>query len=75
MTQGSRVLDLEDKQETAPALDVGPILAIHRDDDGCIGFGRKPDPAHPVLDRRGKPKAFENLCSIRAGDLRSMFPA
>ena len=75
MTQYPRVLDLEDKQETAPALDVGPILAIHRDDDGYIGFGRKPDPSHPVLDRNGKPKAFENLCSIRAGDLRSMFPA
>lgn len=74
MTQDPRVLDAEDKEETAPALDLDSILAIHRDRDGYIGFVRKPDPAHPVLDRHGKPRAWENLFSIRASDLRSMFP-
>ena len=75
MTQDPRLLDQEDTEETAPALDLDSILAIHRDRDGYIAFVRKPDPAHPVLDRHGKPRAWENLFSIRAGDLASMFPA
>lgn len=65
-----------DLDETTPALDVDGILAIHRDPGGFIGFVRKPDPAAPPrLDRNGKPYTFENLLSIRADDLRSMFPA
>jgi hypothetical protein len=60
----------------APALDVDSILAIHRDPRGYIGFVRKPDPAAPPrLDKCGRPYSFENLFSIRADDLRSMFPA
>ena len=76
MTQDSRVLDLEDKEETAPALDLDSIFAIHRDGDsgGYISFVRKPDPAHPVLDRHGKPKTWENLFSAPVSELRSMFP-
>lgn len=60
----------------APAFDVDKILAIHRDPEGFIGFMRKPDPAAiPRLDKHGKPYKTENLFSIRASDLRSMFPA
>ena len=70
---GPQAADLD---ETAPALDVESILAIHRDPGGYIGFVRKPDPAAPPrLDRKGKPYTWENLFSIRAEDLRSMFPA
>ena len=58
-----------------PALDVDPILTIHPDPNGYIGFGRKPDPENPSLDKNGKPKDFEHLFSIRADELRSMFPA
>lgn len=65
-----------DQAETTPALDVESILAIHRDPNGYVGFVRKPDPAAPPrLDRNGKPYLFENLFSLRADDLRSMFPA
>jgi len=64
-----------DQDETAPALDVESILAIHRDHDGYVGFVRKPDPAHPRLDKHGKPYTFENLFSVKAQDLREMFPA
>lgn len=65
-----------DLDETAPALDVDSILAIHRDPGGYIGFVRKPDPAAPPrLDRNGKPYTFENLFSVHADELRSMFPA
>jgi hypothetical protein len=70
---GPQAADLD---ETAPALDVESILAIHRDRQGYVGFVRKPDPAAPLrLDRNGKPYSWENLFSIRADDLRSMFPA
>jgi hypothetical protein len=70
---GPQAADLD---ETAPALDVESILAIHRDRQGYIGFVRKPDPAAPLrLDRNGKPYSWENLFSIRADDLRSMLPA
>jgi hypothetical protein len=68
-------IDPADLDETAPALDVEAILAIHRDPGGYVGFVRKPDPAHPRLDRHGKSYSWENLFSIRADDLRSMFPA
>lgn len=75
MTQAPRVLDPEDKEETAPALDLDSILAIHRDPGGFIGFMRKPDPAHPVLGKDGKPITWQNLFQICASDLRSTFPA
>jgi hypothetical protein len=66
----------QDREETAPALDVESVLAIHREPGGYIGFVRKPDPAAPLrLDRHGKPYAWENLFSIQAADLREMFPA
>jgi len=65
----------QDREETAAALDIEPILAIHREPRGYIGFVRKPDPAHPRLDKHGKPYAFENLFSIKAEELRGMFPA
>jgi hypothetical protein len=55
------------------ALDVNSILALHRDEKGYIGFVRKPE--HPQLDKRGKPRLWENLFSIRAEDLRAMLPA
>ena len=65
-----------DLDETTPALDVESILAIHRDPGGYIGFVRKPDPADtPRLDRNGKPYTLENLFSLRADELRSIFPA
>lgn len=66
----------QDREETAPALDVDSVLAIHGNAGGYIGFVRKPDPsAAPRLDRHGKPYAWENLFSIKASDLRGMFPA
>lgn len=58
-----------------PALDVDSILTIHRDPKGYIGFVRKPDPNNPQLDKHGRPKTIENLFSIRADELRSMFPS
>ena len=64
-----------DQQAIVPALDCESILDIHRDPAGYVSFVRKPDPANPRLDRNGKPYAFENLFSIQAGELRSMFPA
>jgi hypothetical protein len=64
-----------DLDEIIPALDVESILAIHREPDGYIGFVRKPDPAHPQLDKHGKPKTWVSLFSIKAAELRSMFPA
>jgi len=65
----------QDKAQ-APALDVDSILAIHPDPAGYIGFVRKVDPAAPPrLDKNGKPYLFENLFSIQAAELRSMFPA
>lgn len=65
-----------DRTGPAPELDVDSILAIHRDPEGYIGFVRKPDPAAPPrLDKHGNPYDFDNLFSIRADDLRSMFPA
>lgn len=71
MTQAQ---DIE-HEETTAALDVESILAIHRNPDGHIGFVRKPDPEAPDrLDKNGRPYTFENLFSIRADDLRSMFP-
>ena len=63
-------------EEVSPALEVESILAIHRNAGGYIGFVRKPDPAQPPrLGRDGRPHQFDNLFSIRADDLRSMFPA
>jgi len=56
-----------------PKLDVDSILAIHRESGGYIGFGRKP--REPKFDKRGMPRLYENLFSIRADNLRSMFPA
>jgi hypothetical protein len=65
-----------DRDETTPALDVEPILAIHRDPGGFVGFVRKPDPAAPPrLDKNGKPYQFETLFAIPVADLREMFPA
>lgn len=65
-----------DQKETTAALDVESILAIHRDNSGYIGFVRKPDPsAPPRFDKHGKPYTWDNLFSIRADDLRSMFPS
>lgn len=59
-----------------PALDLDTILMVHTEPKGYIAFGRKPDPEHPVLDpRTGRPKAWENLFSIRADELRTYFPA
>ena len=65
-----------DRDESVPDLDVGSILAIHRDPNGYIGFVRKPDPAASgrVCGESGRPYTWENLFSIRADDLRSMFP-
>lgn len=51
---------------------VHPILAIHRAEDGFIGFVRKP--TAPVLDRHGKLVQFENLFSMRVGELDWCFP-
>jgi hypothetical protein len=60
----------------ATALDVEPILWLHRDPGGYVGFVRKPDPAAPPrLDRHGKPYAWDNLAMIRVDDLRQTFPA
>lgn len=60
----------------ATALDVDPILWLHRDPSGYVGFVRKPDPAAPPrLDRKGKPYAWDNLAMFRADELRQMFPA
>lgn len=56
-------------------VDFGPILEIHRDRSGYVGFARKPDPEHPRLDKHGKPYAFDHLFSIRADELAGMFPA
>lgn len=65
-----------EREETSAALDVDSILGIHRDPDGYIGFVRKPDPnAPPRLDKHGRPYTWDNLFSIRANELRSMFPA
>jgi hypothetical protein len=67
-----------DQAETSitAALDVESILAIHRDHSGYIGFVRKPDPsAPPRMGKHGKPYTWDNLFSIRAGDLRLMFPS
>jgi len=75
VTQDKNLLDPEDKEETAPAFDLDSVLAIHRDPGGFIGVMRKLDPAHPVFDKDGKPVIWQNLFSIRAGDLRSTFPA
>lgn len=66
---------LAQNEAEAPALDVDSILTVHPDPSGYIGFGRKPDPDNPPLDKNGKPKGFEHLFSIRADELRSMFPA
>ena len=74
MTQDKNALDQEGKEETAPALDIKPILAIHRGSDGYIAFVRKPDPANPVIGRHGEPKQIQPLFSIRASELSSMFP-
>jgi len=52
---------------------VDSILALHRDPNGFIGFVRKPET--PKIGKNGKAYQFENLCSIRADDLRTMFPA
>lgn len=59
----------------APALDVDAILTLHRDPDGYIGFGHKINPATAPIDKTGKPKEWENLFAIRAGDMRRMLPA
>ena len=60
----------------ATALDVEPILWLHRDPGGYIGFVRKPDPAAPPrLDPKGKPYEWEHVAMIRADDLRQTFPA
>jgi len=76
MNPTTELLDPLDGDDNAPGLDVAvpSLLAIHRDHLGYIGFVRKPDPAHPVLDRHGKPRQFENLFSIRADELQEMFP-
>ena len=55
-------------------LDLGPILTLHASEpDGYVGFVRKP--LKPIYDKEGKPKQFENLCSIQVKELGSMFPA
>jgi hypothetical protein len=59
----------------ATSLDVEPILWLHRDPTGYVGFCRKPDPDHPRLDKHGKPYPFDHLAMIRADDLRQTFPA
>jgi hypothetical protein len=74
MTEGPRVLDPEDKEETTPDIDLATLLTIHRGHDDYVGFVRKPDPNNPPLDRHGKPKAWESLCSIRLSELQTMFP-
>lgn len=62
-------------EATVPALDPRPVLEIHRDPHGYIGLVRKPRPGCTILDKNGRPVQFENLCSIRAGDLAEMLPA
>jgi len=60
-------------EHDTPALDVDVILQIHRE-PGYVSFVRKRDPALPaLLDKYGRPKEFENLCSIPVEDLRTMF--
>lgn len=54
-------------------VDVGPILALHRGQDGYVGFVRKP--TAPVVGKDGRPVLFENLFSIKVSELREMFPA
>ena len=73
-SSGSRAPDVPDD---APALDLDSILRIHRDQDGFIGFVRKPDPASETvaLDKNGKPYQFRNVGAVRVGDLAGMFPA
>ena len=73
MNENPKVLDPAEAE--GPALDVDSILTLHRDPNGYIGFVRKPDPGHAPLDKNGRPKAWENLFSIRADELRAMFPA
>ena len=61
--------------EDTPDLDIDSILTFHRDGESYVGFVRKPDPEHQQLDKHGRPKAFENLFSIRIEDLRTTLPA
>jgi len=63
------------KLDAAPegVLDVAPILALHRGQDGYVAFVRKP--AEPTYDQDGKPRQFENLFSVPVAELREMFPA
>jgi hypothetical protein len=57
-------------------LDVEPILWLHRDPSGFVGFGRKRDPTlPPKLDKHGRPYAWEDLAMIQVEELRQMFPA
>lgn len=61
-----------------PRFDLDAILSIHRDPGGFIGFARKPretDPDFARFDKEGRPRAWTHLFSIRASELRSMFPA
>lgn len=68
--------DVKALDQTAdnPALDVDTILTIHRDPRGHIGFVRKPAPGQQRLDKYGKPRTFETLFSIPAGELRAFLP-
>ena len=71
----SKAPDSTQRETPSPALDADILDLIHRDKQGYIGFVRKPDPNNPRLDKNGKPYTFENLFSIKAEDLKSMFPA
>jgi hypothetical protein len=52
-------------------IDTDIFELIHRGIDGYIGFSRKSN--NPVIEN-GNPKYFENLGSIRADELKSVFP-
>ncbi len=75
MNQAPNIENLEDQEETTPALDVETILAIQRDQNSYIPFVRKPDPEDQQFYPDGRKKTLENLTSIKASDLRTMFPA
>jgi hypothetical protein len=65
---------MNDTAHSTDHLDLGPILTLHASEqEGFVGFCRKP--LKPTFDRDGKPKLFDNLCSIQVKELESMFPA
>lgn len=66
---------LDQAEAELPALDLDSVFFIHRDNNGFIVLGRKPDPANPQLDKRtGTPKAWETLGAVRPAELRSYLP-